>query len=345
MRRALILAGVLIAFGGLLTGCGKSPVNAPTSNTSASTAAAQARMASIMASVPQVVDDGQSESGEVATLGGTGGTGATGAVTAVGPLRFWRTITHVERGVDFAFSDPDSLGNPRKATVTVTKVLTGTFNIARLVATSDSTPGDSVVIVRKPLEDHWVRKLAFIRVPHPAYGDSTDGHDRTGGEDRSVGSSGVASSDTSDDQEDWRLVGTSGVQVTSKDAQTRIVSLRVQAAGLDTTLTEPLGLFRLRGVLRFDPGTSLTLTATTLRSDDDVVLLLRGHRMLFTDNGDGTHTGSLQLPSDEDGDGLRHIGVNAFSHGTLYDDQLPYDSQAWILPFMVKPSMMAEDLH
>jgi hypothetical protein len=44
-------------------------------------------------------------------------------------------------------------------------------------------------------------------------------------------------------------------------------------------------------------------------------------------------------------DELRHIGVNVLSRGTLFDDQLPYDSQAWILPFMVKPNQMAEELH
>ena len=344
MRHSLILTGALVVLGGLLAGCSKSPVNAPTPKVTANTAAAQARVASIMASAPQVIEDRQFESSEAATLG----LGRTGALAAVSPLRFWRSIADVERSYDFAFSDPDSLGNPRRAIVTVTKVLTGSFNIATVVATSDSLAADSVMIIHKPLEDHWVRKLLFIRVPHPAEDDSTkeDGeHDNTVGDGRSVGSSAVACGDTSDDNEDWRLVGTSGVQVTSKDAQTRIVSLRVQAAGLDTTLTDPLGLFRLRSVLRFDPGTSLTLTVTTLRSDDLVVLLLHRHRVLFTNNGDGTYTGSLQLPSEEDRGDLRHIGVNAFSRGTLFDDQLPYDSQAWILPFMVNPNQMAEELH
>ena len=33
--------------------------------------------------------------------------------------------------------------------------------------------------------------------------------------------------------------------------------------------------------------------------------------------------------------GLRHLAVNALSHGTLFDDALPYDSKAWALPFVV----------
>lgn len=345
MRRALILAGVLTVLGGLLTGCSKNPVNAPPSssatNATANTAAAQAAVASILVSAPQVIEDQQFESGETATLGLGGMRGRT----TIGPLRFWRKITHVERGYDFAFSDLDSAGQPRRAIVTVTKAISGSFNIATKVATSDSTLADSVVVVSKPLDDRWVRKLIFIRVPHPTECDSTK-HDG-----RSAGTSSVADADSSDDDDaddddqDWRLVGTSGVEVTSSGAQTRITSLRVQAAGLDTTLTDPLGLFRLRRMLSFEPGTALTLTVATLRSDDTVILLLRGHRVLFTNNGDGTYTGSLQLPSDEDVDELRHIGVNVLSRGTLFDDQLPYDSQAWILPFVVKPHQLEEELH
>ncbi len=335
MRRALILTGVLIALGGLLAGCGKKTVNAPVSRATGNTAAARARIAGIMAGAPQVIEDGQFESGEGALLGGA----PAGALSAISPLRFWRTITHVERSYDFAFSDPDSSGNPRRATVTVTKVLTGTFNLATAVVGPDTAGGDSVVIIRKPLEDHWVRRLLFIRVPHRGREDSTEvGGHRDGGD-------ALAGADTTGDDEDWRLIATSGVQVTSRDAQVRILSLRVQAAGLDTTLTDPLGLFRLRGVLRFAPGTTLTLTATTLTSDDVVVLLLRGHRVRFADNEDGTHVASFRLPTEEDQDDLRHIGVNAFSHGTIFDDRLPYDSQAWILPFVVEPYEMAEDLH
>jgi hypothetical protein len=344
MKRVLTLAGVLVVLGGLLAGCSKNPVNAPKSNavTTANAAAAQARMASIMASVPQVIEDGQFASSDVASLGA----GRTGALAAIRPLRFWRSITHAERSYDFVFSDPDSLGNPRRAIVTVTRVFSGSFNIATGVVGSDTSAADSIVVIHKPLEDHWVRRLSFIRVPHPeAEGDNEEqGDDNQGGEGRN-GTNTAACDDTSHDAQDWRLVGTSGVQVTSKDAQTRISSLRVQATGLDTTLTDPLGLFRLRRVLRFDAGTQLTLTVTTPRTDDVVILLLHGHRTFFTNNGDGTYTGTLLLPSDEDAGGLRHIGVNALSHGTVFDDQLPYDSQAWVLPFMIKPNQMAEELH
>ncbi len=333
MRRVLILVGTLVALAGLLAGCGSKPTTAPNSNMITPTAAAQARMSAIMAATPQVIEDGQFQSSEVATLG----TGPAGSFAAISPLHFWRTITHVDRTVTFAFSDTDSTGKPLQAIATVTKVLTGTFNIA--TAAGDSTHPDSVAIIHKPLEDHWVRRLMFIRVPHPI----RTHRDLAG---RGAGLASVADGDSSGtDDEDWRLVGTSAVEVTSNDAATHIASVRLQATGLDTTFTDPLALSRLHGFMRFDPGTPLTLTVTTGHSDDVVVLLLHGHRVQFKSNGDDTYTLSLPLPGDEDVDGLRHVGVNALSHGTLFDDSAPYDSQAWILPFMVKPNWMAEDFH
>ena len=42
--------------------------------------------------------------------------------------------------------------------------------------------------------------------------------------------------------------------------------------------------------------------------------------------------------------GLHHIGVNALSNGTLFDDEAPYDSDAWILPHTFFPESLAEFL-
>jgi hypothetical protein len=36
------------------------------------------------------------------------------------------------------------------------------------------------------------------------------------------------------------------------------------------------------------------------------------------------------------------VGVNALSSGTLFDDQAPYDSKAWIVPCVVNPTELAE---
>jgi hypothetical protein len=337
MKSSLAYAAFLLASTGLLAGCGQHAPTAPSSSASASLAAAQARVVAIINQSPQVVEDGQFESAESASLGGTPGT-----FSAVGSLGFWRSINHVERSFEFAFSEPDSTGKPTKAIVTVRKVLTGQFNLRATVAANDSSGTDSTThIIHKPLEDHWVRRLLFERVPHPYY-DRGRGH---GEEHYGDHHRGGRDGGPRDSTEDWRLVGTSGVQVTSKDAETKIVSLRVQAGSVDTTVTEPLAFYSLRGVLKFNPDDHVTLTVTTLRSDDQVLLMLHRHRVLFTANGDNTYGLTLPVPQEECVFSLRHIGVNALSHGTLFDDQAPYDSQAWIMPFAVRPFEMTAYIH
>jgi hypothetical protein len=63
-----------------------------------------------------------------------------------------------------------------------------------------------------------------------------------------------------------------------------------------------------------------------------VFLFSRGGRFRFHNNGDGTYSGTWKAPLLR---GVRHAGVNAFSNGTLFDDKEPYDSNAWILPYVV----------
>ncbi len=308
MRSRLLLAAFLLAATGLMAGCSKNSVHGPSSPLApggGGSGVDQAAVANALSLAPQVVEDGQFESSEATTVGG----GLPGSYAAISPLRFWRTITHVERSFEFAFSDSDSTGRPTTAIVTVNKLLTGTFNILTGIPGTDSVPMDSALhVIRKPLADHWVRRVLLVRRP------GTD---------------------------DWHVVATSGVKVTSKDATTQILSVRVQAAGVDTTITDPLAFFRLRRVMSFDPDGSVTLTVTTTRSDDVVVLLLHDRRFRFHSNGDNTYTGVFPMPMTM---GLGHVGVNALSHGTLFDDQAPYDSQAWLTPFVVRPTMMAEQL-
>jgi hypothetical protein len=227
---------------------------------------------------------------------------------AIAPRFFWRTIRDVQRRHEFEYADVDTAGRPWTAVVTVHKRLLGGFH----VLTVDSLGPDSVRrrVVNKPLEDHWVRRVLLKRV-------------RVQDTDRAV----------------WRIAGTTAVRVTSKDALTRILSLRVEAPGLDTTITDPLEFFRLRQVIRVEPDVDVRLTATTLDPADVVVLYTGTHRFRFRNLGDGTHTGVWKSPALL---GVRHVGVNALSRGTLFDDAAPYDSQAWILPYLVKPERLDE---
>jgi hypothetical protein len=198
----------------------------------------------------------------------------------------------------------------------------GTFNILTDLAPDDTIPPDTSTIglVRKRLADLWERHVLLRRV-------------RDGG--------------TGDPQ--WKVAGISGVSVTSFDprsagprpafGETRIVKLRIQSASGDVTLQDPLALYLLRRIPAFDPGEDVTLTVTTLRNDDVVVLIRPLERRRFHNNGDDTYTLFWHAAPEP---GVRHLGVNALSNGTLFDDAKPYDSQAWILPYRVTPVEIAE---
>ena len=314
--RNSLLPLVLIA---ALAGCSKKSGEAPNAvtNPGGSTGGTQMNQADVsatMAAEPDLVEDGLAEDPmETSVDGGL----PAGATAAIHPLTFWRRITEVNRTFEFAFADTDSTGQPTTALVTVRKKLVGTFNILAgpLEPSTALPPPDSLHVVHKPLEDHWVRHVLLKRV-RPNAADS-------------------------DPRARWRIAATSGVQVTSKDATTNITSLRVQSGALDTTITDPLALFRLRRVLRFGAGAQVTLTLTTGRNDDVALLDLRDRRFRLTNNGDGTYSGTFRAGFF---DGVHHFGVNALSHGTLFDDTAPYDSQAWILPYVVDPTQLADYL-
>ena len=313
MREPHRLALTLPLLLALLTGCsGRGVVNAPDDSASG-TSQDQAEVASTVASNPSYVDDELAESADQtsvsAAAAASGDAGTLGVETAIRPLTFWRDIRDVERRFEFAFTDTDSTGRPTTAVVTIHKLFRGSFNILVADDVPEGSPSEAHVI-HKPLADHWVRRLLLKRV-------------RLAESDRKA----------------WRIVATSGVKITSRNATTRIESLRIQSGPLDTTITEPLAFFRLRAILKLDPGADVTLTATTLRNDDVVLLYLRHRRDRFHNNGDNTYTAVFQAP---DLAGLHHVGVNALSHGTLFDDAAPYDSQSWIEPYLVHPILIAD---
>lgn len=227
---------------------------------------------------------------------------ATGGFAAIRPLRFWRDITSVTRTTDTQFGAPDSNGHPTLALVTVHREFKGTFDIlAGAVDPSDTTRS----LVKKPLDDNWTRKLMLMRVVDPA-----------------------------DNRMRWHLVGTSGVDVHTVGGSTHIASLRIQAGARDTTITDPLEMHRLRRVLLIEPGVPVTLTATTGSASDVVLFYGHDQRSRFKNNGDGTFTFTFvagRFP------GLHNFGVDALSHGTLFDDQAAYDSNAWAFAFVVDP--------
>jgi hypothetical protein len=282
----------------LLAGCGKSGTSvAPPSGA----AFDQTTASQEVARHPELVEDGMYASETQAPAGSV--SAPAGSLAAIRPIFFWRHIDRIDRTFEFAFSDTDSTGQATTAVVTVHKHLSGTFN----VVAEGSSPSEGT-LVKKPLHDHWVRRLLLKHV-------------------------------AGDTSRPWRIAATSGVQVTSRDAQTRIQSLRIQSGSLDTTITEPLAFIRLRRLLRFDVDGDVTLTATTNATDDVVVFYVGDQRLRFASNGDGTYTFTWNVAAT---DGVRHFGVNALSHGSLFDDQAPYDSQAWILPYLAGAPELAD---
>lgn len=292
MKKLVVLGLGLALAGALAAGCGKSGPSQPQSLASGPTAEDIAQVNAAVEANLGYVDENVYESSEPAPLDPAGG------AAAIRPLYWWRSIRSVTRRFETQYLDPDSSGRPTTAIVSVHKRLLGSFNIL----TGDSL-ADPDSLVRKPLDDRWERRLRLKRVRVDSTGDAV-----------------------------WRLAGTSGVEVTSAGAVTRIESVRVQAGVLDTTITDPLQLHRLGRVLLVPTGTEVTLTVRTA-SANDVVLFYRWlFRARFQPNGDGTFTFRWRTGTEG---GLRHFGVNALSRGTLFDDSAPYDSNAWIFPFVV----------
>lgn len=280
---------------GLLAGCSRDgAVTAP------GTDAAQDRVeiAAALAAAPETVDETLFEAADVAEMGAP-----EGALAAVHPLRFWRRIDSVERRFEYAFADTDSTGRPTRAIVTVHRRMRGVFHLLAATVTDDDT---SARVVRKPLEDHAVRRIALHRVRRP---------DR----DRPV----------------WRVAATSGVEIVSapREAAPGIVSVRLVAGALDTTIADPRALFRLRHIVRLEPGVEARVVVTTEAPDDVVVLMRHRHRVPLRNHGDGTHSFAWTVGDEP---GLRHLGVDAFARGTLFDDAAPYASNAWIVPYAVR---------
>jgi len=312
MKKQLALAFGLLLIGVALVGCGKS--TKPSSSLGGSTPGGNsldaAQVNDTLAAHPELVNEALFADESPIAYDAT----PAGSFAAVRPFRWWRVITSDTRTVDVVFSDPDTSGRPTSALVTVHRHLLGDFDLL----VPDTTKIDSTThlpefrLVKKPLDDAWERQLVLHRMVDPdSVADTASVH---------LG-------------RHWRIVGTSGVVVTSLDATTQINSLRIQAGALDTTITDPLAL-RLRPRLMCLPSIAgATLTVTTGRNDDVVVLYRDGGlRRRFTNNGDNTYTITFPM---YDFFGLRHFGVNALSNGTLFDDTAPYDSKAWLLPFAV----------
>jgi len=308
IRRTLLVPTLLVGLA-VLWGCSDNSVN-PQSQELGDEAA----VTGVLAALPEFLDDGLFDTADPTALAPAlrqAGEAVSGPADAIEPFYFWRSITQRTRRFEFAFADSDSTGRPTTAIVTARHRFQGTFNIMPVEQGGPTAPGQAVAIA-KPLEDHGVRRFLLKRV---RLGEEMRGH--------------------------WRLAAASGASVTSAGATSEIESVRVETATQDTTLSDPLAFVFLRRVLRLAPEDSVTLTVTTPRIDDVVLLYHRDRRSRFRNNGDGTYTTRFRVGH---WTGWRHFAVNVLSHGTLFDDAAPYDSKAWMFPYVIPPGPNVEYL-
>jgi len=294
--RTSCAAALVALLAALACGCSKSPTS-PSANANSD----QAQVTATLNAAGTLVDDGIEESNaQVSAANDAQMTKGNVTEAAVKPFTWWQDVTRTTRTWSFTFSDSDTTNHAKTCIATLTKHMTGQFVIVP-VNPADSTIG-STQHINKPLDKTLTRR---IELKHLLV-------------------DGIRS---------WRIVAVTGGFMSTVVATTNLVSLHVQSSsGVDTTLTDPSQFFSLRSVIAFGPQDSVTVTATTERANDAVFIHRWDWRHRLHNNLDDTYT--FKWVTSPWG-GWRHFAIQAMSHGSLYDDTLPYDSQAWHFPFRV----------
>jgi hypothetical protein len=293
MHRRVLTAGITL---GLVTaiasGCGKS-------TTAPAPPGDPAQVSSTLAAAASLVEDGLAEDSTQVSVSGTFA-GPASIQATIRPYMWWQRVTHETRTWDFAWADSDSTARPRTCIATLNKHMTGTLVIVPVSLADSTQPGTTHII--KPLDKTLTRRVMLKRL-------------LIGG------------------AREWKVVAITGAFVTTPGAQTRIQSLHLHStSGVDTTVTDPLQFFALRHVVKFSSSDTVTVTATTLRTNDAVFIHRWDWRHRLRNNGDGTYSFTWITST---WGGWRHFGIQAMSHGSIYTDTLPFDSEAWHLPFRV----------
>jgi len=320
MKRLSFLALLLCAAGLIIAGCGKDPVTAPGSGSTGSDAQTFGAMMDqepALAEGGTYVTPGESDFGTNSF--GTDA-GAFSTADAIRPVFYFRVIRNYSRTLDIHVVE-DSV--KVRATVNVAEQFAGSFNLV-VADTTDS--GVVRRIIKKPLKDDGRFRVVFVRFKQPAPGDDD---------------APLMPLPTTDDWRRWRLVAISSHEIHSPQNTAQILSVRLQTdSGLDTTLDDPAKLFRFpRGLIKVGANEKVTITVKTADPGNAVFLLAGWGHMRLMSTPDG-FVGSFHAPYE-----LRpfRIGVNALTHGTLFDDQAPYDSDFWGIPAQTVPPLTASN--
>jgi hypothetical protein len=239
MTPSLRLALPLLLAGGLIAGCGRNPGDpmAPAGGSGGGAVDESAEVSQALSSSPELIEDGQFESAEMTQVDGA----EPGRFAAINPLYFFRKIESVERRFEFAFADTDSTGRPTTAIVTVHKLLRGTFNIVTgtRVWRHGAIHAGSDRGKRLPTTGALAARQA-----RPAAADRPRDADRL--------------------RPRWRIAASRGRDhVAARDHAHPLA--RDPTATQDTVIEDPLAFFRLRRILKLNPGEEVRLVATTER--------------------------------------------------------------------------------
>lgn len=335
-KLALLIVLGLTAFA--LAGCGSSPTspNSVSSSQQPTVPGTPEDRSDVVTAAdlhPEFMNDGVYASDASMSDRAPGASGGLSTEAAITPITFQRKVRFTDRTFEYAFSDTDSTGRPRSAILTVHRSLTGTLSI-----TAADTTGsfNAPVKIKKSFTETWTRRLQFVRIDKntggKGDGDGDDDDVRAGGAGQTAIENGHGDGHGNGHDRPhyrWQLVGVSPILVDTPNGVTHIQSLRFQASGLDTTISDPLHIITLGSIPTLPPGTVVTITATTSAPDDIVLLLARDRRFRLNSNGVNTYSGTFTVPASS---GAQHFGVDVLSHATLYDDTAAYDSETWLSP-------------
>ena len=232
--------------------------------------------------------------------------------TAVDTVKFWwRQLVSRGRIIGWGVRQPaDSANSHLSILVTLTDTLRGILHIVG----ADST--DSVHL-KKPFTEVATRKLFFQK--------------RNSDRFRHRG---------------WVLAGVSGIELVSVPNTAKIDSVKIQPGSVAQTVTADniLAITLRPDIIEFAKGDSVNVTVYTGDATDSVFLhahvqlgaLPIHRRKRLTNNGDGSFSGWLIIPSQAGFFGRWHLGVDVLKgHVLASDDWNDYDSRQWGLLYRV----------
>jgi len=136
----------------------------------------------------------------------------------------------------------------------------------------------------------------------------------------------------SDRRRGWRLAALSSAEVVSDPVTKDIVSVEIISHSVNQTITDPLAQVRVRELPTFQPGEEVTLRVHTTDPTDYVFLHSGPFKDEFHPVGDGVFEGTWTVGERR---GARLVAVDVIDKETLFDDEAPYDSAAWVLHYRV----------